>query len=142
MTLNWKNCGILNGDVITLVLSRALRRRLLFMTLVLLGAAAATLLMHRGTTMEPALKRGDRMIEEEAWVGFDSKSLASRLGSPTNSFPKYVQVGPDRRTSMPPGPYLTWRYERNDGTLYVWFYRVNGVFISFDSLWFDRGVKL
>lgn len=82
------------------------------------------------------------MIEEGTWAGFDTVELTERIGTPTATFNSYVQIGlEDRPASMPPGPYVTWRYDHVDGTLYVWFSSVDGNLRSFDSLWFDKGVS-
>jgi len=91
--------------------------------------------------MPNRLRTQGKMIEERTWAGFDTVELIERIGTPTATLNRDVQIGPGRPASMPPGPYVTWRYDHNDGTLYVWFSNVDGNLRSFDSLWFDKGVS-
>jgi hypothetical protein len=118
------------------------RRRYVCLTILLVAGVTTYIVTVKVQPMEEPFKVGAEIIEEGTWAGFDTAVITSRLGPPTTSFATYVQVGRKKPQSLPPGPYLTWRYDCGGGTLYVWFHAVGDRFVSFDSLWFDRGVEL
>lgn len=81
-----------------------------------------------------------KWVEEGTWKGHTETSLLERSGPPTRVNDSYVRIG--RRPWPPPGTYRSLMYEIPDGYLWLWFRKENGVWVCFDSLWFNRDVQL
>lgn len=111
---------------------------LLILAAVVIGLLLFALLSGRSLTT--SFKATNRPIEEGTWIGYDGQALLKKLGNPTHVYNRYEPVGLDAPARIP-APCKTWRYEHEDGLLYIWLENSSGPFRCLDSLWFDKGVQ-
>ncbi|MEO6811319.1 MAG: hypothetical protein ABI353_19585 [Isosphaeraceae bacterium] len=79
-------------------------------------------------------------VRSGEWVGWTQEAIVSRLGSPTETFEKDLNVANEPRLIVPlPGPYRTLHYG-GDADLYLKLRRDRGRWVCYWSLWIRKGV--